>query len=605
MYSQDLIDDVLKASDIVSIISSYLNVEKHGRSHTALCPFHDDKHPSLSISPEKQIFKCFVCGVGGNAITFVQRYEKISYAEAVRKVADLSSFVDPRLTSDAPKFHVDESLKRLYDCIADLQKYYAYSLSTPDGEKARLYLQNRGIGPKEIETYGIGYSPLDGSATVRFLQAKGHSLKSIEEIGIALARSTGTSDTNAGRVIFPLHNQWGQVVGFSARRMEDDGTSKYINSPETPIFHKSDVLYNYHRASATARREGYVYLLEGFMDVIALGKAGIDSAIAIMGTSLTKEQAALIKKLRCEARFCLDGDAPGQTAMMKNSQLLRKESIPFRIVDYGGDLRDPDEIFQQEGADALKARLENLVDPFDFQLNFYLTTKKLDTAEEKKKVLAVFLPRIAQIPPGIEQDNYIVKLSKATGFEADAIREALKREKPMMGEDSEEIATYVSGRIQQSYAAHPEKKYLKRLRAAERAVLAAMLSSEEAVQFFQERIRSFYDQTYEEVANYILDYHDAHKGQGITPQAIIAAIEAATEGQGEALTNEIAEIALSPQSKIQFTQNEMESCAEVIASERITVREAEAVEQSGHSPESISEYARRRKELWSQRRKKK
>jgi DNA primase len=329
MYDRDLIDKILASADIVTIISAYIPVTKKGRSYVALCPFHDDKNPSLNISKEKQIFKCFVCGTGGNAITFVEKYEKISFEEAVRKVADLINFHDERLEKQAYHAYVNPELTPLYACISDLEKYYQYALSIPEGKLASDYLAGRHISPDQISKYGLGYAPMDGAKTVQYLQAKGHSLKAIEDIGIALAKKEGTSDSNAGRLIFPLFDADGQVVGFSARKLKEEQSPKYVNSPGTRIFDKGKLLFNYQNAKNTARHDGYVYVLEGFMDVMALDKAGIPSAVALMGTSLTNEQISLLRKLNCEVRLCLDGDAPGQAGMMKMITLLNRSGIAF------------------------------------------------------------------------------------------------------------------------------------------------------------------------------------------------------------------------------------------------------------------------------------
>ncbi|MFA6619787.1 MAG: CHC2 zinc finger domain-containing protein, partial [Bacilli bacterium] len=228
MYDRDLIDKILASADIVTVISAYIPVTKKGRSYVALCPFHDDKNPSLNISKEKQIFKCFVCGTGGNAITFVEKYEKISFEEAVRKVADLINFHDERLEKQAYHAYVNSELTPLYDCIDDLEKYYQYALSIAEGKVASDYLAERHLDAGQVAKYGIGYAPMDGAKTVQFLQVKGHSLKSIEDIGIALAKKEGTSDSNAGRLIFPLCNPDGQVVGFSARKLHEEQSPKYV-----------------------------------------------------------------------------------------------------------------------------------------------------------------------------------------------------------------------------------------------------------------------------------------------------------------------------------------------------------------------------------------
>ncbi len=502
MIEQEVIDNLLKSTDIVSVISSYIPVVKKGRSYLALCPFHDDKHPSMNISKEKQIYKCFSCGEGGNAITFIQHYEKINFEEAARKLAELVGFHDPRLYKANSVKKVDPSLEALYKCINDLQDYYVYSLSTSEASKAREYLSNRGISQVEIETYGIGYSPMDGKKTIQFLQAKGHSLKSIEDIGITLAKASGSSDNNAGRIIFPLHNPNGQVVGFSARRIQNDDSSKYINSPETKIFHKGQILYNYHNAKKYASHDGYVYVLEGFMDTISLGRAGIKSAIALMGTALTKDQIGLLRRLRAEVRLCLDGDDPGQIGMMKAIKPLQTASIPFRLVLNEADKRDPDDIYQENGKDALIKAMNSLVDPFDFQLSYYLNVKSLSTSEDKKKALLYFLPYLKEVKSSLERDDYINKLSKVTGFLPETIRNEL-RKISNINETIEEDIAYSLGEKHSSL--NEKEKATSRLYKAEFEFLYYMFNYSEAVKSFEISLDSFYDKNLDTAANILVE----------------------------------------------------------------------------------------------------
>lgn len=503
MYSKDLIEAVLQASDIVTVISSYLHVEKQGRNYVALCPFHNDKHPSLSISKEKQIFKCFVCGVGGDAINFVQRYTKCSYPEAVRKVAEICNFHDARLLEQSPTVTVDPAKAKLYRCIDDLQTLYLYALSTEEAQKARDYLASRQIGEDLIERFKIGYAPLDGAKTVEYLLAKGHSLKEVQDIGIATARAHGTSDLNAGRLIFPLFNPRGQLVGFSARQIEKDDTAKYINTTGTPIFVKGTNLYNYHNVSSSAHRDGYCYLMEGFMDVMSAYKAGINNAVALMGTSLTPEQIQLLKRLRCEIRLCLDGDGPGQQWMMKNSTSLTKAGIPHRIVDYQGDLRDPDDIYKQDGKEALLTLLNRLVEPMEFYLSFYSGSKASRTPAERKKILQAFLPFLRAQTPGIEYEDALQKLANATGFDPDAIRRIANAG----AQEQEEYTRIVASQP------HIKKRQLSRLQAAERKLLYYMLKDKRAIEVYTKSVGSFYDDQYRLAANYIIDYNIRHPNQ--------------------------------------------------------------------------------------------
>ena len=563
MYNQDLIEAVLHHADIVHVISSYIPVEKKGRNYLAICPFHDDKNPSMHISSEKQIFKCFVCGTGGNAISFVQQYEKISFMAAVRKVAELSGYNDPRLLEDVPKVTIDPGIAKLHSCINDLQNYYKYALSIPEADNARRYLDSRELGEEVRKKYGIGYAPKDGKFTVKFLLAKGHSLKNIDDIGIAFARGEDTSDHNAGRVIFPLHDPSGQVIGFSARRIEDDGTAKYINSPETPLFHKGNVLYNYHNAINTAKRDGYCYVLEGFMDVMALDKAGIPSAIALMGTALTKEQIALLKRLRCEIRLCLDGDLPGQMAMMKASAMLSKAGLAHRLVDYEGDERDPDDLLRQEGAEGLKKKLEHLVEPIDFQLGYYLRSKKLETPEERQKVLMTFLPYLREKPAGIEFEDTLVKIAEATGYQSEAIRELLRQSPRDVAPEDTITLAIEKVRLPRNQTV---AKIASRLQMAERTMIHYMLQSREAIDYFEKNIGTFTSEAvFSTIAEFIIEFAATHPGNPDVNE-LLAYIGSSGIEEAPAVENAVSSIALSKGAP-PLTRTALSDCASLIASE--------------------------------------
>ncbi|MBE6126955.1 MAG: DNA primase [Erysipelotrichaceae bacterium] len=606
MYNQDLVEAVLKHADIVQVISAYIPVEKKGRNYVALCPFHDDKNPSMQISTEKQIFKCFVCGTGGNAISFVEKYEKIPFAAALRKVAKICNYDDPRLVEDAPKAPVNPALTKLYDCINDLQNYYRYALSIPEGEEARQYLLGRDLDAATQEKYGIGYAPKDGQLTVKFLQAKGHSLKSIDDIGIALAHGETTSDHNAGRVIFPLRDAKGQVVGFSARRIKDDGTSKYVNSPETQLFHKGNVLYNYHNVVDSARRDGYCYVLEGFMDVMALDKAGIPNAVALMGTALTPQQVQMLKRLRCEIRMCLDGDGPGQAAMMKAASLLAKSGVRCRFVDYQGDLRDPDDILRQDGAEALKAKMERLIEPIDFQLAYYTHSRKLETAEERKKVLMAFLPYLRERPAGIEFEDMLVKIADATGYQAEAIRE-LVRQNPKT-ELIDDGVTLEIPRVDQT-SGPGLARMLSRLENAERALLHYMLLSREAIDYFEKHVETFSSASlYRTISEFLLEFRENHEGDPDL-SLLIASIEGSGIDDADKLSDQVSLIATDT-TLPPFNDKALSDCATVIAEESKLMGERlqtkRAIDQGSieSGAQANKEFAAKVREKWARRPKK-
>lgn len=504
MYDSSLISDVLKHADIVKVISSYINVNKQGKNYTAKCPFHDDSNPSLMISSEKQIFKCFVCGTAGNAISFVEKYEHISFFEALKKVAEISGYNDPRLEVKQKKIYIDKSKEALYKCLDDLTNLYQYALSTEEGKDGLDYFLSRHLDNNLQRRFLLGYSFKDGVATCEFLQKKGHSLKTIEDTGIASIINGKFTDKNRGRAIFPICDTYGRVIGYSARRIFNSNEPKYINSPETTIFQKNKILYNYHIAKEKAKIAGYIYVLEGFMDVFALAKIGIDSAVALMGTALSDAHIQLLRKLGVEVRLCLDGDEPGQKAMMKASYQLAKAGINFRIVNSNGILKDPDEILNEDGEEALKNYLLNLCDRIDFALIYYKRFNSLKSISEKKKLVEAFIPILNDIDDELVLDSYLRKLADITGFEIDSLKEFIAKAK-------KEYLLKKSTPSEVMKEFHPEKKDLMRLELAEREILYQMLRNNEAVEFYENKMDGFYDEIYRSIANFIVDYAKTHQ----------------------------------------------------------------------------------------------
>ena len=606
MLRQELIEDIRSKADIVQVISSYgIDVVKKGKDYVAICPFHQDTHPSMSISVRMQIFKCFACGTAGNVFGFVQQYEKIGFEAAVRKVAKIIGYSSPELDERIAAPRVDEEKRRLLSCIDDLQKYYATMLRTEEGKAAVDYLASRQIDSICIERYGIGYSPKDGKMTADWLLAKDHSPHDIEGIGVALMRNNSISDSNAGRVIFPIKDADGQVVGFSARRIEDDGSAKYKNSPETRIFVKSRILYNYDKAAIPAKREGYVYLLEGFMDVIALNRSGIEPAVALMGTSLTAEHIQMLRRLGCEVRVALDGDAPGQQAMMKIASALSKAKIAFRLVDSGDDKRDPDDLFRQEGAEAVKRRMAKLVDNFDFALGFYANTHSLETSQDKTRVVEAFIPYLNSLPPGIEFENALVRLSKVTGYDPSAIRNLTRLTR---GDAlSLEEAKLVKGSLRRSLKAAPQ--HIERLITAERKVLCYLMESSQAADSYDSKIGNLYDEVNDRVANYILDYREAHPGlEKADASSILDFIKSQAPIEGDEdfdkeASSQIGELAFEDAID-SYTPDNFDECARVIDEEKAKLYSLSEAEKSlrqddrATQAEKAKQLALERKRLW-------
>ena len=568
-FNDDLRKDVLDHSNIVEVISSFLTVTKKGKNYVAVCPFHDDTNPSMVISPEKKMFKCFVCGTGGDAISFVSKYLHISYRDAMKKVAEISGYNDPRLEENKPSKPVDQKKANLIKCLKDLTLYYSYALNTEEGKEGLEYFEGRHLDASMRDKYHLGYAPRDGKATIEFLQNRGHSLKTIEDTGVAIVNNSGYFDRSQGRVVFPICDADGNVIAYSARRMKEGPEAKYVNSPESYLFHKSNVLYNYHIARDKAKIAGHIYVLEGFMDVFALSKIGIDNAVAIMGTALTAEHIALLRQLNVEIRLCLDGDLPGQTAMMKCCKVLEDSGLKVFVVDNRGSTKDPDEILNSEGPEQLRVYLNKLLNRVDFVLNYYKNSNPLQTSEQKKKLIGEFLPILLKIQSQLEFDNYVHKLADITGYDYNSIKDLVIRARSK--HDEEEAKKVV-------YQFHPERKALRRLEMAERELLYQMLHNPEAVVFYEHNVDGFYDEMYRAIANFIIEYVINHPN--FDPNDIIALIEESDSPNKESLIEEITALCFENTHPTHCSVELLNNLLESIRKEKDKIFEKDMLEES-------------------------
>ena len=589
-FDETLVNDVLKHSDIVKVVQAYLPLVRKGKDYLAKCPFHDDTNPSMHISPEKQIFKCFVCGTSGNAIGFVMKYEHLSFKEALKKVAEICDYHDPRLEGISETRVVDPRRVPLIKCLHDLTVFYQYSLNSPEGKVGLDYFEERHLDSNMRAKFMLGYAIKDGKATCRFLQEKGHSLKTIEDTGIASSNTGVYSDRNAGRAIFPICDANGEVIGYSARRIGDGPEAKYVNSPETYLFHKASILYNYHNAKEKARIAGYIYVLEGFMDVYALYRIGIESCVAIMGTALTAEHIRLLRALNVEIRLCLDGDLPGQKAMMKIATDLINNGLNVRIVDNQNSTKDPDEILNTEGEIALNAYLNKLISRVDFVLNYYQNTNPLQTVEQKTQLIQEFIPILLGIRSSLELDSYVNKLSSITGYAPESIKTLLRtaKTKPQQANTFKQTIMDM----------HPERKVLRRLITAEHELLYQMLQNPHAVAFYEANVGGFYDETHRMIANYLIEY--AKKHDNFVPRDLIASLEASNLEEKDELISQITDLYLERNHPDVCNTTLLENLHAVIEQEKDRIFEKDTLDQSleGKDPLSkariVSEHNRRK-----------
>ncbi|MDD6229999.1 MAG: DNA primase [Lactimicrobium massiliense] len=413
--SEDEINAVRAKADIVDVISHYLQVHKQGRMYKAVCPFHDDHDPSLNINPDMQIYKCFVCGAGGNVFSFVQRYEHVSFPEAVGKVADMIGF--PLSSSPVKKKReVDPHRQRLYDALQETINYTMYELNSTDGAAARSYLKGRGMDDHTLERFQIGWNP-EGDSLTRFLHAKHYEDQTLTAVNVSRITSQGLQDVFASRITFPIHDAYGNPVGFSARTMDPDNPAKYINTTQTEIYVKGQLVYNAHRAKEEARRAGRIYICEGVTDVIAFDRAGIANAVCTLGTACTQEQIRLIRHLAPLLVFCYDGDQAGQNATWRAVQMARKENCEVAVIDNRTG-KDPDEILRQDGKEALQNLAAKEISWMDFYLSYMEKRTNLNSYLEKKE----FITQASQIAETITDEmdrKYLLdQASRITGIQA-------------------------------------------------------------------------------------------------------------------------------------------------------------------------------------------
>lgn len=499
---KDLAIAVLKNSDIVEVISSRIKVVKSGRNYKAICPFHDDKNPSLMISQEKQIFKCFVCGESGNAISFIQKFDKISFFDALKEVAKISGYNDSRFESLlVKKQNVNPELEELYKCLTEISHFYEISLyQSSFGKKGLDYLKNRGISDDVIQNFHIGYSLDDGQNIIKYLTDKKFSIKTIERTGIGRINTSTMSirDNNSGRIIFPIISKDDQVLGFSARRIFDNDTAKYINTESTEAFNKGNILYNLNKAKNEAKSSKYIYLVEGFMDVIALYRVNIKSSVALMGTALTKDQIKELRQLNVEVRICLDLDNAGQMNTINVIEKFEKEGINFKLVNNNVDFKekDSDEILTVYGPEKLKKFAFDLIDSGEWLMNYYSKTLNLSNNNDKKKLVKLIIPYIAKLNSKFDIETYINKLSFKTGYSKPLLLEYLdKFKKSKLTDDDLFLQEIVRN-----------DKKLTKLELAQFKILKYMLEDKEAVELVSNSNLYFPTEMYRNIANLLIDY---------------------------------------------------------------------------------------------------
>lgn len=419
--SDEKIQEIRRKVDIADVISKYIPVTRKGKNYVCTCPFHDDHDPSLSIASDKQIYKCFVCGAGGNVFSFVSRYENISFVESVLKVADYAGVDMTEYEKQSFTEKVDLKFEKLYKAHAAAIDFCNYSLSSVSAAPIRDYLASRQITAELIEKFQIGYNPKD-DALYRFLHAKKFEDETLISGSLIRLTNTGIHDIFSNRIMIPIHDRLGRPIAFTARRALDSDEAKYINSTETDVYVKGNIIFNYHRVKEVVKKTRRALLVEGAMDVIAFEKVHIEEACATLGTACTKNQLQLLKNLHCRIDVCYDGDEAGINAIYKFGKMAAKEGLDFSVVDNQSGL-DPDEIIEKYGKEELIRISNTTISWIDFLFKYLPKIYRLENYAERVAFAKEMKEEIDLVKEDFIRKEYFKQLEEISHFSMETLTE--------------------------------------------------------------------------------------------------------------------------------------------------------------------------------------
>lgn len=405
--NKEVIAEIREKADIVDVISQYVPVEKKGKSHVCICPFHDDTSPSLMISQEKQIYRCFACGASGNVFRFVEHFEKISFQQAVAKIGKQLGY---DLQVGKTPIKQNPEYIPYYEVLNEAIKYSQYQITVH--AIAENFLKTRSIETAQINKFEIGY---DDGKLGNYLIQKGFEYEQLKEAYIIHDNITSFDDVFKDRILFPIHDLDGNPVGFTARTLINS-EAKYINTKETKIYVKGELIYNYHRVKQKEQKKDKVYLVEGTMDVIAFDKAGIDDCVAILGTAVTPHQIKALKKLAAPINVCFDGDQAGRNATYKFGILACEQQLNFEIVDWGSE-KDPDEFLKSEGKETFLKTVDKTISWVAFLFQYLKTKYNLENYSDKKQYAQEIAQYIQLVKDEVERNAYYDILKQYTSFD--------------------------------------------------------------------------------------------------------------------------------------------------------------------------------------------
>jgi len=402
--SQETIDRIRNSADIVDVVSQYVNLKKRGRNFFGLCPFHDERTPSFSVAPEKEIYHCFGCGAGGSVFNFIMEHENLSFVEAVQQLG-LHYGIEVSLSGESGSKKFFTQLYELHEIAASA---YTKNLFSDPGKTALDYLLKRGLTEETLKEYRVGFAPDAWEFLTEKVKGQGYSRESVDKSGLFGKGKQGVVDRFRSRIMFPIMNRTGKVIAFGGRVFDSDDPAKYMNSPETPLYRKSEVFYGYHKTAPAVRSAGSAVMVEGYMDFLQLVQAGIENVLAVSGTAFTTKHAVQIGKITQKVYLAYDGDEAGQKASLRAGYAMLQNAIAALIVQVPEGL-DPDDWVRKEGGDAIRAGIENAIPLLNFHLE---KTGAMELpAVERSNLVKEILEEIAGVNDGIIRDDLLQTLA--------------------------------------------------------------------------------------------------------------------------------------------------------------------------------------------------
>jgi DNA primase len=471
----NILDQILDRCDIVEVISSYIPLRRAGRNYKALCPFHHEKTPSFLVNPEKGIFHCFGCGVGGNVFSFIMKYERLEFPEVAKMLAKKTGVALPeRSPRDSGASSLINGMYKIHEFAT---AHFQNMLMSPSGKRARDYLANRGLQNETISKFKLGFAPSAWDGLLIYLKKKGFKEELIEKSGLIIPRTdkSGHYDRFRNRLIFPIFNQRDKVIAF-AGRVFDDSLPKYMNSPETQIYNKSRTLFGLNFAKKDINEKGAAVVVEGYTDLLIPHQNGLRNIIASCGTALTPEHIRILKRHSRNVVMVYDSDKAGEMATLRGLDLLLAEDMHIGIVQLPKGL-DPDSFVREYGIDEFQKLLRKPVTLFDYKLNIQIAAYGTDTVESKTKIAEEMLKTISRVNNAILKSEYIKKLAESLGLDEDALRtEAKKVKKEPNG----------------SYTLRPfslSRHEAAPLSAAEKIIIGLMIEDNNLIPFVRENLK--------------------------------------------------------------------------------------------------------------------